>query len=87
LFIGLVLLTYAAFSRYRVYYIKAGGQNISDRTMSISGFGIVFETAQDGLARNWQGRLLSRRYRLATDPTGAERIIPNKDKDADTCYT
>ncbi len=85
----MVLLTYAGFSRYQVYYVRADGRSISDQAMSISGFGIVFETAQDGLARNWQGRLLSRRYRLATDPTGSKRIIPNKDKDKDanTCYT
>ncbi len=87
LLIGVALLIWAGLVRYQVYYIRANDEGISDRTMSISGFGIVFETARDGLARGWQGQLLSRRYRLAIDPTGAEQIIPNKAKDADTCYT
>ena len=87
LFVGLVLLGYAGFSRYEVHYVMAGGLGISEQTMSISGFGIVFETAQDGLARSWEGQLLSRRYRLAIDPTGAEQIVPNEEKKDETCYT
>ena len=83
----MALLIYAGLARYQVYYVRDDGAGISEQTMSISGFGIVFETARDGLARSSGGQLLSRRYRLAIDPAGAEQIVPNKEKDADTCYT
>ncbi|MCK4849964.1 MAG: hypothetical protein KAT11_01370 [Phycisphaerae bacterium] len=75
LLIGVILLVWAAVMRYPVQQSSGEGEGISQQTISISGYGIVRETARDGLGRD-EGRLVRR----------GQEVKPT-DKDAKTCYT
>ena len=76
LVVGLSLLVWAGVMRYPVQQGNGEGEGISQQTISISGYGIVRETARDGLGRDEQGGLVKR-----------DQEVKPKDKDADACYT
>ncbi len=76
LVVGVVLLVWAAVMRYPVQQSSSKGEEISQQTISISGYGIVRETARDGIGRDKQGGLVKR-----------GQDVKAKDKDADACYT
>lgn len=84
---AVALLMYGGLGRYQVHYATADGKGISEKTMSVSGFGLVFESARDGIGRAPDGRLVSRRYRLGPEGTEPQAVETDKGKDADTCYT
>ncbi len=68
LLIGVVLLIWAAVMRYPVQQSSSEGEGISQQTISISGYGIVRETARDGLGRDEQGGLVKRGQEAAEEP-------------------
>ena len=82
-----VLLACVGLGRYEVHYATADGKGTSEKTMLVSGFGLVFESARDGVGRATDGRLVSRRYQLTEKGTIPKEIESDKGKDADTCYT
>ena len=85
---GLGLLLWGGFSRHQVHYGTADGKGTSPQSMNISGFGIVLETSRDGLGRDGQGRLVSRRLRLVAEGSGEKTVITtDKGKGASTCPT
>lgn len=85
--VAVALLLYGGLGRYEVHYATADGKGVSDEKMSVSGFGLVFESARDGVGRAADGRLVSRRYRLTAEGTIPKELESDKGKDADTCYT
>ena len=68
LVVGVILLVWAGFVRYPVQQGSSEGEGISQQTISISGYGIVRETARDGLGRDEQGVLVKRGQEAAEEP-------------------
>ena len=58
LVVGVSLLVWAGVMRYPVQQDSGEGEEISQETILISGYGIVREAARDGLSRDEQGGLV-----------------------------
>ena len=65
LLIGVALLIWAGFISYPVQQTFGEGEEISQQTIIINGYGIVREAARDGLGRDKQGLLVKRGQEVA----------------------